>query len=338
VIKFDHPSDDPASVRSVAAQWRAAREAIGTAGAQLRGCSAAIAGSWQGLAAGSAVAVVERTAARHDVASTAVEGAALVLDQYADALDAARADIDRLNVGASAADQAYRSDLRRAEAAPADEPVLRASRQREASESHQAAIAGLRREYAAVTDRLSSTAGHLGALLQEIAAQAFPPLPDPNRGPAEVVAQNAGDRGEVDWIVGLALHHPTLSEEHRLWIMANRDELDETLTILLAAAANPAVTEDVTRNYLATMAMRNERRYLANAFEDNRFEFMTALLLPRVVSIITSREFRIQQRTAQLTEAIVEAATTGLPPPQFSGGHPGRRPGDLVSRHVTMIR
>jgi hypothetical protein len=326
MIVFDHPDDDPASVRAAAAQWRVAGEAIGRAGGRLGASSAAIAANWQGVAARSAVAVLERTAGRHDLAAVALDGGSLVLDRYADALDAARADIDRLNAAASVAEQSYRSDVRRAEAAPANEPVLRASRQREAAESHQAALDRLRREHAAVMDRLSTSAGYLGARLQEIAAQAYPRLPDPNRGPAEVVAQNASDRGEVAWIIGLALDHPNLSDEHRLWIMANRDEFDETLTILLGAAANPAVTEDVTRNYLATMALRNGRSYLANAFEDSRFEFMTALLLPRVVSIITSREFRIQQRTAQLTEAVVEAATGAMPPPQFAGALGQRRP------------
>src|SRR6266508_2763952 len=111
----------------------------------------------------------------------------------------------------------------------------------------------------------------------------------------------------------IGVSHPNLTAEQRLWVLDHREQLTETLDLLVGAAFNSAVTDDVVANYLATMETRNTRERLSNAFDDNRFEFITALLLPTVVNLVTSREFRNEQQTAQLTAAVIDAATTGLP-------------------------
>ncbi|MGH9119514.1 MAG: hypothetical protein ACRD0A_17050, partial [Acidimicrobiales bacterium] len=71
-----------------------------------------------------------------------------------------------------------------------------------------------------------------------------------------------------------------------------------------------------------------------NAFDDNRFEFMTALLLPTVVTILTGRQIRIEQRTAQLTAAVLDVIDRGPPRPQHVtalSASPARSPANSPS-------
>ncbi|MGH9117873.1 MAG: hypothetical protein ACRD0A_08335, partial [Acidimicrobiales bacterium] len=152
MTEFAYPADDLGAVRSDAASWRAARETLGVAGSSVRSQATAAAAAWEGAAARTAVAQLERIAIRHDLAATALEEAAGVLDRYADALDQARADIDRLATGATAAELDHRAEVQRARALPAADDVLRSTRLVDAVAAHQAALARLRRDHDAVLD------------------------------------------------------------------------------------------------------------------------------------------------------------------------------------------
>jgi hypothetical protein len=217
---FAYPPDAPAAVRDLAARWRAAQDRLGSAAGAVRIEAATAAAAWQGLAARSAVAVLDRTAARHDEAAASMGGAAGVVDRYADAVEQARAEVGRLNAGAASAAETFVWERRAASDLP-DDGASRATRLAEAAASYQASMGRLRSEHAAVLARLAATAGALGAQLAQIAENAVPARLGPDRGPVAVVAQNAGDTGEVDWITDLAVNHPNLAADQRLWVMAH---------------------------------------------------------------------------------------------------------------------
>jgi hypothetical protein len=275
-------------VRTIAADWRAAGQVVGESGAGVAGAGAALAAAWAGPASRAASDALGRSALRADEVALALDEAAAVLDRYAEALDEARVEIDRLRVA-------------RADAAES-----------------MAMIAGIDRHYDDVIAGLSETANALGSRLHDLAARSGPGSVGPDTGPDAVVRQNANDTGEVDWLTHLALTHPNLDTDQRVWILEHRDRFDEQLEVLVSAASNPAVTDDVVSNYVDEIERRNTRHHLAGAFATHRLEFVDALLLPTVIAIATSAAFRQGQVETQLFVAVVDAALPGTPPAQYA--------------------
>lgn len=266
---------------------------------------------------GTAAGQIERTGGRYGEAAGALDEAASVLDLYADAVEDTRAEVDRLNAQSAQVQQDHRLAQSRVAVMAEAEAVVAATRRREAEEAVQFELAALRDRHDGMLGRLASTAARLGARLEEIAERAYPAGFDPNRGPAEVVRQNADDSGDVDWVTHIAMTHPHLTVEQRLWILEHPDELRDEYQLQLEIASFPPVTDSIARNYTNQMADRNSAEHLGWAFEHRRIEFLNALVLPMVVATITSVEFRQAQRDAQLFVAIVDAATAGPPPAQF---------------------
>jgi uncharacterized protein YukE len=229
-----YPVDHPDVARSVAGSWRNARATLGEAGAALDRQTSFLAAAWQGGAAQAAIGHVGRNGSKLAEAATTLDEAAAALDAYANALGDARNDIDRLNAEAMEA-----ADVTQAVVGPDEGRVL---------EELADTMSSVRRRHQVVMTRLQTTADSLGQRLLDLAARATPGWVDPDAGPAAVVRHNAGDTGEVDWVTHLALTHPNLTAEQRLWILEHRDRFVEELGFLLDAASNPAVTEKVAAN------------------------------------------------------------------------------------------
>ncbi len=310
---LEYPVDDPEVVRAGARGWRAARATLGESGSAVASQASTTSGSWQGVASRAAVGQLERNGARLGEAASALEEAASLLDRYANALDDARGDIDRLNADLAGAEARYRRDLDVVDG-------------RQAGEGLQASTSEIRGRYRVVLGLLYTTASLLGDRLLEIAAGARPGWVDRDAGPAAVVRQNAGDSGYVDWVTHLALTHPNLDAEQRLWTLEHRERFEEQFDFLLSSASNPAVTEETARNYADQMADRNSRHHLAESFATNHLEFVDALLLPMVVATITSVGFRQAQYDSQLVAAVLDAATPGMLPAQFTPSSTVARP------------
>jgi hypothetical protein len=168
------PVGDPAGLRDTARTLRAAASSIHDVTLGLRSDRTALAQIWTGMAATNCLASALHAVGLGEHASNALASAAVVIDDYAAALEDAQRRARVLETDREAVEATHTLALRAAEADALIDPAGAVSRRALAEEARATAISGLLRDRQAVETALREAAARARAKLDELAAYIGP--------------------------------------------------------------------------------------------------------------------------------------------------------------------